>query len=50
MSPVLATLAYPFQNQVVNSYTGNLNATYLMHRLPRNRAGRAIMSALFWNG
>ncbi len=43
-------LAYPFQNQEVNSHTGNLNTTYLMRRLPRKRTGIAILSALFWNG
>jgi hypothetical protein len=43
-------LAYPFQNQEVNSHAGNLNTTYLMRRLPRKRTGRAIFSTLFWNG
>jgi hypothetical protein len=43
-------LGNPFQNQEVNSRVGNLTTTSLMRRLPRKRTGRAIMSALFWNG
>jgi len=43
-------LAHPFQNKEVNSHAGNLDSTYLMYRLQRNRTGRANISALFWNG
>jgi len=38
------------KNQAGNSHTGNLNATYLMRIVLRKRTGRAIISALFWNG
>jgi|GraSoiStandDraft_46_1057282.scaffolds.fasta_scaffold27193_2 hypothetical protein len=43
-------LAYPFHNQEVNSHTGNFNNAYLMRKFSRKRTGRAILSALFWNG
>jgi hypothetical protein len=50
VAPVPATLYIRSKNQEGNSHTGNLDATYLMRTVLRKRTGRAIISALFWNG
>jgi hypothetical protein len=40
-------LVYPFQNQEVNSHTGNLDATYLMHRLQRKKPVKRSLALFF---
>jgi hypothetical protein len=43
-------LAYPFQNQEINSPAGNLNDTYLERRLQRKTLVELSLALFIWNG